>query len=174
MTADIDIRAGTPADTPAIVGLYRTAFPDENLVPLVEALLGIGDGVVSLVAVRDARIAGHVGVTLCWVEGGGPSVGLLAPLAVAPDDQRQGIGGALVRAACGTVAGRGAGTVVVLGDPAYYGRFGFAAEAAVTPPYPLPRDWAGAWQSLALTEPADRPSGGLHVPDVWRDPALWR
>ena len=66
----------------------------------------------------------------------------------------------------------GAALVLVLGDPAYYSRHGFRAEVAVTPPCPLPEDWAGAWQSLALTGP-DPLTGHLSVPAYWQDPALW-
>jgi hypothetical protein len=44
------------------------------------------------------------------------------------------------------------GKVLVLGDPAYYGRFGFAKETAIQPPYPLPEAWDGAWQSLVLNQ----------------------
>lgn len=54
----------------------------------------------------------------------------LAPLAVAPERQRQGIGAALVAAALAAAAGGGWRAVFVLGDPAYYRRFGFDAALA--------------------------------------------
>ena len=41
--------------------------------------------------------------------------------------------------------------VFLIGNPAFYGRFGFAAERSVAPPFPLSEDWREAWQSIALT-----------------------
>ncbi len=53
---------------------------------------------------------------------------LLGPLAVHPDQRQQGIGGALMRHALRIAAKRGHAAVLLVGDPAYYGRFGFTAE----------------------------------------------
>ena len=64
-------------------------------------------------------------------------------------------------------------SVYVLGDPAYYSRFGFAPERSVATPYPLPAEWADAWQSLCLGDPAAGVSGRLVLPEFWLDPALW-
>ncbi|MEM8699183.1 MAG: N-acetyltransferase, partial [Pseudomonadota bacterium] len=61
--------------------------------------------------------------------------------------------------------------IFVLGDPAYYRRFGFRPEKAVTPPCPIPEDWAPAWQSLTLSDPIAQ--GKLHVPAPWLTPAYW-
>ena len=63
--------------------------------------------------------------------------------------------------------------VYVLGDPAYYGRFGFRAESDVAPPYPLPAEWRGAWQSLTLGRDTPTLQGSLRVPPPWRRPELW-
>ena len=61
----------------------------------------------------------------------------------------------------------------VLGDPAYYGRFGFVPEESVTPPYPLPEEWADAWQSLRREPATILEDGALSLPAAWMDPALW-
>jgi putative acetyltransferase len=61
----------------------------------------------------------------------------------------------------------------VLGDPAYYARFGFRPERGVAPPFPIPEAWAEAWQGLALAPDAPAPQGRLTVPAPWADPALW-
>ena len=63
--------------------------------------------------------------------------------------------------------------VYVLGDPAYYQRFGLAADHRVAPPYPLPEAWQEAWQSLGLQGDEPSPAGELSVPQRWRQPALW-
>lgn len=63
--------------------------------------------------------------------------------------------------------------VFVLGDPAYYGRFGFAPERGVAPPYPMPEEWADAWQSVGLDGTDSPRRGTLNVPSVWRRESLW-
>jgi putative acetyltransferase len=86
--------------------------------------------------------------------------------------QRKGWGGALVREGLVRLRNQSVTGVLVLGDPAYYGRFGFQAEPDIAPPFPLPQEWAGAWQSLPLgKEPLGE--GPLKVPQVWHDPKLW-
>ncbi|MHA1189117.1 MAG: GNAT family N-acetyltransferase, partial [Alphaproteobacteria bacterium] len=63
--------------------------------------------------------------------------------------------------------------VYVLGDPAYYRRLGFESEDSVKPPYPLPEEWRGAWQSLGLGAGKPPLRGKLSVPQPWRQRALW-
>jgi len=134
----------------------------------VRALLDLGRGVLSRVAERAGEVVGHVLFTECTLEGRAERVDLLAPLAVAPRVQRVGIGGALVRAGLARVAAAGSTQVLVLGDPAYYGRFGFGRDDLVVPPYALPEAWRGAWQSVRLA-----PAGRLVVPGPWMRAALW-
>ena len=98
---------------------------------------------------------------------------LLGPLAVADAWQGRGIGSALVQAGLDRLRLAGYLHVYVLGDPAYYQRFGFEAEASVAPPYPLPEAWRGAWQSKRLEHSALHPEGMLRVPPVWNQAALW-
>lgn len=167
------IRPGRPADRPAIEAFYPAAFPEEDLLPLLRKLL-TEDGVLSLVAAGDdGQVVGHVAFTDCTVPGDTARAVLLGPLAVAPGRQGLGIGSALVRAGLERLAAAGPARVFVLGDPAYYGRFGFAPEAGVTPPHPLPDAWAQAWQSLALGGAGAPAPGRLSMPAVWDDPALW-
>lgn len=172
MTEDVDIRDSAPDDRAAIDALYPRAFPEEDLLPLVTDLLRDGHDVLSLVATAGGLVLAHVAFTFCGISGADDQAALLGPLAVAPDRQRQGIGGALIRAGLQRLRGTPVTCVFVLGDPAYYGRFGFLPKADVTPPYPLPAEWRGAWQSLRLRDGPVRP-GMLTVPPPWREPALW-
>lgn len=173
MTADFAIRESATADLPAIRSLYAETFPDENLQPLVTDLLRNVPEVLSSVAARDEAVIGHILFTPCRVAGSSVQAALLGPLAVAPKQQRQGIGGMLIRDGLRRLETAGVGRVLVLGDSAYYGRFGFTAEADILPPYPLPREWAGAWQSIGLGAARPPVRGTLSVPQPWRQPALW-
>lgn len=153
-----------------LLQLYPRAFPDEDLRPLLTRLMG-HPGVLNLCIGAKEEPSGHVAFSLGQVAG--RKAALLGPLAVDPAQQKSGLGAALVRAGLDRLRDRGVGPVLVLGDPAYYGRFGFRADPNVTPPYPLPDAYAPAWQSLSLTgQPV--PQGQLtDLPDPWRQPALW-
>ena len=152
MLDGIEIRESRAADMASLEKLYPDAFPDEDLLPLVQALLSEESVTLSLVAMADRTAAGHVIFTLCGLAGSADKVALLGPLAVASDRQRRGIGSALVRAGLERLRAVSAIRVYVLGDPAYYGRFGFAPDDSVAPPYALPEEWRGAWQSIPLSD----------------------
>ncbi|MGI9272393.1 MAG: GNAT family N-acetyltransferase [Woeseiaceae bacterium] len=169
----VTTRYGAAADLPAIETLYPAAFPDEDLLPLVRQLLPDSANVLSLVAEVDAAIVGHVAFSRCSLAGTDSALSLLAPLAVAPTAQRAGVGTSLTNAGIELLRKDGVAAVLVLGDPAYYGRFGFAATTSVTPPYDLPVEYMGAWQLLELYPGAAHLSGRLRVPEQWRQPALW-
>ncbi|WP_136652458.1 GNAT family N-acetyltransferase [Paracoccus aeridis] len=113
------IRPETPGDTAAISDLLIRAFDGPAEARLVDQLRRDGDLDLSLVAVEDGRIVGSI--VLSPLRAPFPARAL-APVAVAPDRQRAGIGTALIAAA---FAARPGHTIVVLGDPAYYARSGF-------------------------------------------------
>ena len=91
----------------------------------------------------------------------------------AEPDRRQGLGRALVNAGFDRLAEESILYVFVLGDPAYYSRLGFTCENAVMPPYALPPEWDGAWQSVRLRGATSPPPGSLDLPPVWLRPELW-
>ena len=173
MAGMLEIRESSQDDIAAIDALYPLAFPDEELRPLVRSLLDDSAVALSLVATIGSEIAGHVIFTDCGVEGSNIKASMLAPLAVAPSRQRQGIGTAIVGDGLQRLRDAGVSLVCVLGDPAYYGRLGFAPEAAVEPPYPLPAEWKDAWQSQYLGDDISPCAGQISVPKQWRQPALW-
>jgi putative acetyltransferase len=156
----------------AIEQLYPASFPDEDLLPLVRELLAESCPSRSLVAELDGTLVGHIAFTSCGVTGSDEDVTLLAPLAVAPHCHKQGIGTALMREGLALEEQAGAAIACVLGDPAYYGRIGFTAERNIAPPFPLPPEWEGAWQSLRLSDGVPI-IGQLQVPDVWNRKSLW-
>lgn len=173
MTDSIEIRESVLGDLAAISLLYPKAFPDEDLLPLVRELLQESAVTSSLVGIIGSGLVGHILFTKCSVVGSNGEASLLGPLAVAPACQKEGIGSALVRAGLQCLEDAGVSQVYVLGDPAYYGRFGFAPESRVAPPYALPPEWEGAWQSKSLGCAVTPPPGKLSLPGPWLQPALW-
>lgn len=131
------IRPESPADVDTIDAVVEAAFGRRDEADLVRALRADSSwrADLSLVAVEGDRIIGHIAFTQATVDGS--PVLALAPLAVAPDHQRHGIGSTLVREALRRVSAGPTATVVVLGDPAYYGRFGFqpARQLGITGPF---------------------------------------
>ena len=173
MTEELKIRDSVSADIGAIELLYPDAFPDEDLLPLVRDLLPDTIVTTSIVGEIDSKIVGHVIFTKCGIAGERTNAALLGPLVVTPARQGQRIGSALVRAGLRQLKDRDVRFVCVLGDPAFYGRLGFLPEASIRPPYPLPAEYDGAWQSHTLCDSGDAYSGEFSVPEQWQQPSLW-
>jgi putative acetyltransferase len=108
------------------------AFASEEEPALVDALRAGSHVVVSLVAVDDGSIVGHILFSELPIETGTTTIpaAALAPMAVLPEHQRRGIGGALITQGLDLCRDRGCAAVVVVGHPEYYPRFGFSAELA--------------------------------------------
>ena len=123
------VRPERPEDVLAIHRLHEEAFPTPAEACLVDALRASRRLVISLVAEEEGEIVGHL--ALSPVSAGDTPGGLgLAPLAVASGWRRRGVGGALVRAGLDASRHAGSAFVVVLGEPAYYGRFGFTVASS--------------------------------------------
>jgi putative acetyltransferase len=121
------IRPETPQDLDAIRHVNEQAFGQRAEADIVEKLRGRSLLTLSLVAVRRSEVKGHIAFSPVVVESEGLSFDAvaLAPMAVLPACQRQGIGGRLVRAGLEGCRNLGHEIVVVLGHPTYYPRFGF-------------------------------------------------
>lgn len=134
------IRAETRSDHDAIRRLTDAAFAEAKHAAggesrIIDALRDAGALSLSLVADIDGRIAGHVAVSPVVLSDGTPGWFGLGPVAVDPRDQRHGVGSALIRAALTELWAQRAAGCVVLGDPAYYGRFGFRRHASLRYPH---------------------------------------
>ncbi|MEX2394142.1 MAG: N-acetyltransferase [Actinomycetota bacterium] len=119
------IRPEREADFDEIDDVVRAAFGQQDEVDLVRRIRTLKGYVpeLSLVAVDDDQIAGHVMLSYAKVDG--RDILQLAPLAVRPDRHNQGIGDALTRHVLELADDRGEPLVLVLGHPTYYPRFGF-------------------------------------------------
>ncbi|GIQ74868.1 GNAT family N-acetyltransferase [Bradyrhizobium sp. RD5-C2] len=100
---------------------------------IVEALRQAGAQTISLVATSDdGCIVGHIAFSPVQIDGATGRWYGLGPVSVAPGLQRQGIGGALIRGGLARLAALNANGCVLLGDPAYYSRFGFVSDPTLT------------------------------------------
>ena len=133
------IRAEQPADIASISRLTEIAFRDHEHSSrteqfIVDGLRRAGVLTVSLVAVDNDTIVGHVAVSPVSISSGVTGWYGLGPISVLPERQRQGIGSQLMHAALADLRRLGAKGCVVLGDPGYYGRFGFRAHPGLELP----------------------------------------
>jgi putative acetyltransferase len=153
-------RPGDAVDRNAIRAVQTAAFrthdaPDDVPVeaPLVDALRDSGEWLprLSLVAEVDGSIVGHVVCSRSWVvtsAGDRPVLGL-GPIGVLPDRQTTGVGSALMHAVLAAADALDEPLVALLGDPRFYGRFGFGPAQAlhITAPDPA---WGEYFQARRL------------------------
>ena len=128
------IRAATGGDVAAIEALLRTSFPDEAESSLVRQLCIDGDMVLTLVAddAASGALAGMIAFSAMTVDVGGQPIAAvaLAPIATATAHRHRGIADMLIRTGLRDLAASGVVLCFVLGDAAFYGRHGFAADWA--------------------------------------------
>ncbi len=123
----MDIRTEKPEDVEAVRNVNIAAFGRENEANLVDRLRGM-ESTFSFVAVQSDRIVGHILFSPVVVAGkcsSNLSILGLAPVAVLPEYQRQGIGTLLIQQGLEECRRSGFQAVVVLGHPDFYSRFGF-------------------------------------------------
>ena len=154
----IEIRNETATDAPAIEAVTIAAFLNaphsgHNEQFIVRALREAGQLALSLVAVAEGNVIGHVAVSPVTLSEGAPGWCGLGPISVLPAYQGRGVGARLMREALRILREKGAAGCVVLGEPAYYGRFGFLADPALVFPGAPPE----YFQSLAFG--SSRPRG---------------
>jgi len=152
------IRVEGAADWAAVYAIYEAAFGQRVEAELVRRLHEDGDLILSLTAYGDGDApVGHIAFSNLAIHESSHVRGcVLAPLAVVPAFQRQGVGSRLVRRGLDQLRARGYDLVAVLGDPNYYARFGFTTQLAsqLKTPYDGPY-----LQALALSEQGSEAHG---------------
>lgn len=159
----MQIRAERPEEVDEIRSLTTAAFRDmlyssQTEAAIVDALRDAGALTISLVAVQDGGVVGHVAFSAVTISDGSNGWYGLGPVSVRPDQQRKGIGQALIHKGLELLQHIGAQGCVVLGDPGYYSRFGFRSDprlryADVPPEY---------FQCLGFTEDLPRGEVSYH------------
>ncbi|MCO7468728.1 N-acetyltransferase [Stenotrophomonas maltophilia] len=148
------IRSETPDDIVGIHALTCATFAmarhsSHTEHHIVDALRERGELSISLVAEDAGRLVGHVALSPVSVQDGSQGWFGLGPISVLPEQQGRGVGTALMRAAIEAMRAQGARGCVLLGEPGYYGRFGFRA----VPDLVLPGVPAEYFQALCLQPP---------------------
>jgi len=136
MRTTLLIRNEIPEDIARIREITELAFRDraysckrEHLI--IDALRADRALTVSLAALTGSTIVGHVALSPVTISRASGSWYGLGPISVMPDFQRQGVGTAMMREALSHIAQRGASGCVLVGDPGYYIRFGFANDPSI-------------------------------------------
>ena len=164
---EVVIRPETGADHQAIFNLTQEAFKTQPMASgtegfIIDRLRRKGRLSLSLVAEEEGELMGQVSFSPVEISGGSRGWYGLGPVAVLPGLHGQGIGGALIRRGLDEIKSRGAAGCVLVGDPGYYHRFGFAARAGLEVPGVPPE------AVLALSFSGDVPAGRVNF-----DPAFF-
>lgn len=148
------IRPAEPADHAAIHAVVAAAFGQPDEADLVDRLRADGDALVELVAVESEAVVGYILFSPLKTNTGA-RFAALAPLAVQPRRQKDGLGTMLMQVGHELCRAAGVEATIVLGHPAYYPRVGYSAEAAKTvkAPFKGPSFMALALKPGALDAP---------------------
>ncbi len=175
------IQSALETDINDVLFVERTAFGSDEEANLVKDLINDDSAkpVVSLLAYIDGQAVGHILFTKVRINSSdvSTSAAILAPLAVIPSAQSQGIGSKLVKEGFRLLSKSGVDLIFVLGHPEYYPRFGFkpAGKLGFEAPYPIPCKNANAWMVHEL-----RPgvigcvSGKIICAETLNHPEYWR
>lgn len=154
-----------PQHAASVTKVEQKAFGRPAEADLCSRLRKRGAVTLSLVALENDQVVGHVLFSLVTIKGESQSLEAvgLGPVAVLPDRQKQGIGSRLIRAGLEEIRQMGYPAVVVLGDPRYYTRFGFEPAARYGLRFPDPNVPADDFMALELRRGAlEQSTGEVH------------
>lgn len=156
-TSDIIIRESAKADCDLVMEVEEAAFGQDIEARLTAALLkdSTAKPMLSLLALHRNRAIGHILFTRVYIKNRDeqPLLHILAPMAVIPEYQKEGIGGLLIHKGIKRLRDMGSEMIFVLGHMDYYPKFGFIPDAkklGYPAPYPIPEEFAGAWMVQSL------------------------
>ncbi|MEM8642622.1 MAG: N-acetyltransferase [Cyanobacteria bacterium P01_G01_bin.54] len=180
----LQIRTALDADQPAIINVVNAAFGEAEGPEITQLIMDLlndptAQPLLSLVATLNDQAVGHILFTKTQIKPTPRPVNaaILAPLAVHPDYQKQGIGGQLIQAGRKQLQAQGVELVFVLGYPSYYSRHGFtpAGNQGFNTPYAIPPEAAEAWMVQELQPGViDTIQGTVLCANALSDPKYWR
>jgi putative acetyltransferase len=180
---NIQIRESVANDFNHIMEVEKQAFGYDKEARLVADLLvdHTAQPIVSLLAFHNDESVGHILFTRAYFceQEEQPIMHILAPLAVKPEYQRQGIGGMLITAGIEKLREKGSNLVFVLGHKEYYPKYGFIPDAnhlGYPAPYPMPEEYSNYWMVQPISSKGIAVGKGkiaccdeLNKPEHWRD-----
>ena len=175
----LNIRETTSADIKDILYVIREAFQRDSEANITRDMLSdpSAEPRVSLLAYSENQPVGYILFTHGYIERNPRiEVSFIAPLAVIPNFQKQGIGSALIKEGIKRLSKIGVDLVFVIGHTKYYSRFGFipASKLGFQPTFPLPAEVTDAWMVLALhPNIICSTSGKLICCDAINKPEIW-
>jgi len=176
----MNIRLTQETDLDSILKVIESAFSDEENKVIMNLVQELSREVTSpsiklLVAEVDNQVIGYVSFSPIFLKSDSSIVGyILAPLAVSPEHQKKGVGSNLIKSGIDMLTKDGVGVLLVYGDPAYYGRFGFKERIgrSFVPPYTL--QYPFGWTGMMLNETSipEQPIqfecvSAISKPDLW-------
>jgi putative acetyltransferase len=180
----LKIRKSTQSDIAEVLHVEGQAFGNDKgpeIVDLVNGLLSDPSAMplLSLLAVNNEQSIGHILFTKARISNSNDSISavILAPLAVIPEAQSDGVGGQLIKEGMRQLSKTGVELVFVLGHPEYYPRYGFQPAGCLgfEAPYPIPDEHANAWMVQELQPGViGNVCGNLICADVLNQPEHWR
>ena len=180
----LEIRKSTETDRIEIGKIHIKAFGEDKGPEIADLVNGLLDDktalpLLSLVAVENGQLIGHILYTKAELTRTDKpvSIQILAPLAVLPDAQTEGVGSKLIKEGLSKLKESGVALVFVLGHPEYYPRCGFITAGALgfEAPYPIPDKHAGAWMVQELKEGViGSVKGKVQCSKVLNQPQHWR
>ena len=181
---DIQIRETDINDFNDIMKVEERAFGYAKEAKLTADLLNdkTAEPILSLLSFHENKAIGHILFTRVYIDEmttSQPLIHILAPLAIIPEYQKQGIGGLLINAGLERLKEIGSEMVFVLGHMEYYPKFGFLPDAkkiGYSAPYPIPEEFANAWMVQSLNPEGFILNHGkvicaneLNKPEHWRE-----
>lgn len=181
---NIEIRETGHSDYRNIMDVEKQAFGYDKEAKLTADLLKdeTAEPILSLLAFYKDEAVGHILFTRVYLnkmDASQPLLHILAPLAIKPPFQKQGIGGMLINEGLERLKKIGSEMVFVLGHMDYYPKFGFIPDAGklgYSAPYPIPEEYLNAWMVQSLNPEGFVINQGkvicaneLNKPEHWRE-----
>jgi len=175
----MQIREANMKDSEGIKSLHLQAFDNSEAEMVSDFAVNLlheksSVNIISLLAVDNDLIIGHTAFSPVFLDRTDEHFGyILAPLAVLPTHQNNGVGTTLVKYGLDIISNLGAFIVFVYGDPRYYSRFGFKINLAQDffPTYTL--QYPEGWQAMKLNSAVHPEGGKFKCVNALNDPKLW-